>query len=264
LKLKLGIFDSGIGGFTVLNSLLARNKDVEVIYLADVERNPYGEKNLGEIRIIASEICNWFSDKNLDALLIACNTTNSSALDILQKKLEIPCFDLINSVAEIISTNRIGVLATSATVKSLSYKKILELKYKDIQVFQQSCPEFVSEIEKINLNIEKINYLSEIYLEPVLSQNIQELILGCSHYPLIYKTLRTKIPPEIKIIDPSIALINKFNQYFYNKEKHCQKDVSYDNVSFFVTGNIDEFSIKVSNWLEINKKISLVNLRTYT
>ena len=199
MKLKLGIFDSGIGGFTVLNSLLARNKDVEVIYLADVERNPYGEKNLGEIRIIASEICNWFSDKNLDALLIACNTTNSSALDILQKKLEIPCFDLINSVSEIISTNRIGVLATSATVKTASYKNIIESKSKNIKVFQQACPEFVYEIEKTTINSEKINYLSEIYLRSLLSCNIQELILGCSHYPLIYDLLRKKIPSEFLI-----------------------------------------------------------------
>ena len=264
MKLKLGIFDSGIGGFTVLKSLLGKNKNIEVLYLADMERNPYGEKNFEEIRVIASEICNWFYDKNLDALLVACNTTNSSALDILKKKLDIPCFDLINSVSEIVSTNRIGVLATSATVRSSSYKKIIESKHKNIKVFQQSCPEFVSEIEKIPINLERINYLSEIYLKPLLSQNIKEIILGCSHYPLIHEILRSKIPKEIKIIDPSKALINKFNEYFYKEEKHCQKIPSYDEVNFFVTGKNEEFSIKVSNWLEINKKISLVNLRTDT
>jgi len=264
LKLKLGIFDSGIGGFTILNSLLVKNKDVEVLYLGDMERNPYGEKKTEEIRIIASEICDWFNDKNLDALLVACNTTNSSALDIIQDKLKIPCFDLINSVTEVISTNRIGVLGTSATVKSSSYKNIIESKYKNIKVFQQSCPEFVSEIEKVNLNFEKINQLSEIYLKPILANNIQEIILGCSHFPLIYDILRSKIPSEIKIIDPSIALINKFNKYFNNEVKSSKEKPSYADVNFFVTGKIEEFSIKVSNWLEINKKISLVNLRTDT
>ena len=84
MKLKIGIFDSGIGGFTILNSLLKTRKDIEVFYLADTKRIPFGNKNFEEIRFIAKEICNFFADKNLDALLIACNTTNACALDILE------------------------------------------------------------------------------------------------------------------------------------------------------------------------------------
>ena len=263
MKLKVGIFDSGIGGFTVLNSLLLKNKEVEVVYLADIERNPYGDRNIEEIRIIAAQICNWFEDKDLDALLVACNTTNSCAFDILRDRLNIPCFDLIDSVSEIISSSRVGILATPATIKSSFYKRIIESKYKGIKVFQQSCPEFVYEIEKMPLDFEKIKNLSDIYLEPLLEQNINEIILGCTHYPLIYDILRKKIPSGIKIIDPSIALINKFNKYFY-KEKYCYEVPSYEDVNFFATGKIEEFTIKVSNWLGINKKISLVNLRTYT
>ncbi len=262
MKLKVGIFDSGIGGFTVLKSLLSKNKDVEVLYLADMDRSPYGDKNEDDIRIIAAEICNWFKDKKLDALLVACNTTNSCALDILEKRLNIPCFDLINSVSSIISEKRIGILATSATVKSSFYKNIIESKYKGIRVFQQSCPEFVNEIEKIPLDFEKINSLSKEYSKKLLSHNIKEIILGCSHYPLIYQILRKQIPSEIKMIDPSMSLINKFNKYFYKEEKYCYKEPSYEDVRFFTTGNIEEFAKKVSNWLEINKKISLVNLRT--
>ena len=170
MKLKIGIFDSGIGGFTILRSLLKTRKDVEVLYLADLERVPYGEKNFDQIRSIAYEICNWFEDKNLDALLIACNTTNACALDILEKKLKIPCFDLINSVSEIITKNYIGVLATPTTIKSSYYKRVIESNRKNVKVFQQECPEFVSEIEKINLNLKKLNYLSTLYLEPLLKK----------------------------------------------------------------------------------------------
>ena len=85
MKLRLGIFDSGIGGFSVLNSLLSTRTDVEVIYLADIARNPYGEKNNKDIRNIAIQISDWFKEKDLDALLIACNTTNACALDLLKK-----------------------------------------------------------------------------------------------------------------------------------------------------------------------------------
>ena len=262
MKLKIGIFDSGIGGFTVLDSLLKTREDVEVFYLADTKRVPYGNKDYKQIRSIAKEIFNWFKDKNLDALLIACNTTNACALDILEKNLEIPCFDLINSVSEIVTKKHIGVLATPTTVKSSYYKKIIESKRENVKVFQQACPDFVSEIEKNNLNFNKLNYLSDLYLNPLLNENIEEIILGCSHYPLIYDVLKNKVKSNIRIIDPSAALVNKFNNSFLIPKNDCCESISYDNVRFFVTAKNEEFSKQVKYWLEINKEISLVNLRT--
>ena len=164
MKLKIGIFDSGIGGFTILNSLLKTRKDVEVFYLADTKRIPFGNKNFKEIRSIAKDVTNFFGNKNLDALLIACNTTNACALDILENNLRIPCFDLINSVSEIVNKQIIGVIATQTTVKSSYYKDVLCSEKKNLKIFQQECPEFVSEIEKEKLDFSKLNYLSELYL----------------------------------------------------------------------------------------------------
>ena len=262
MELKIGIFDSGIGGFTILNSLLKTRDDVEVFYLADTKRVPYGDKNYDEIRSIAKEICNWFEDKNLNALLIACNTTNACALDIIERSLKIPCFDLINSVSEIITKNKIGVLATPTTVKSSFYKKVIKLKNKNITVFEQECPEFVPEIEKTQLDLNKLNYLSYFYLNPLLKENIQEIILGCSHYPLIYDVLKNKIHSNIRVIDPSTSLINKFNNSFPIPKNSCSEGISYKNVNFFVTAKSEEFSKKVKYWLEINKEIRQVNLRS--
>ena len=261
MKLKLGIFDSGIGGFSVLKSLLETRSDVEVLYLADIARNPYGEKSVDEIRHIAIQISNWFKYENLDALLIACNTTNACALNLLQRNLDIPCFDLINSVSNKVSVRTVGILATSATIKSSFYKNTIEGRGNNVKVFQQACPRFVSEIEKTPMNVQLISDLADLYLEPLLKENIKEIILGCSHYPLIYEILRKKIPSHISIIDPSTALVESFNNYFYGEKKY-NKNAKYDNVKFFATGKIDEFSLKVTNWLEINKKITLVSLRT--
>ncbi len=262
MKLKIGIFDSGIGGFTILISLLKKRKDVEIFYLADTKRIPFGNKNFNEIRTIAKEICTFFEDKNLDALLIACNTTNACALDILENKLRIPCFDLINSVSEIVNEQIIGVLATQTTVKSSYYKNALSSKKENLKIFQQECPEFVSEIEKEKLNFIKLNYLSDLYLRPLLNENIQELILGCSHYPLIYDLLRKKIDSNIKIIDPSEALIKKFNESFAIPKTDRYESLSYESIKFFVTSDKDEFSKKVKFWLAINKEIRVVNLRS--
>ena len=262
MKLKIGIFDSGIGGFTILNSLLKTRKDVEVFYLADTKRIPFGNKNFKEIRLIAKEICYFFEDKNLDALLIACNTTNACALDILEKNLRVPCFDLINSVSETVDKQIIGILATQTTVKSSYYKKAIISKKDNLKIFQKECPEFVSEIEKEKLDFVKLNKLSEFYLEPLLNKNIEELILGCSHYPLIYECLRKKINSNIKIIDPSEALIKKFNASFAIPKTVCYESLPFGNIKFFVTSERDDFSKKVKFWLGINKEIRLVNRRS--
>jgi len=262
VKLKIGIFDSGIGGFTILNALLKTRKDVEVFYLADTKRMPFGNRDFKEIRFIAKEICNFFEDKNLDALLIACNTTNACALDILKNNLRVPCFDLINSVSEIVDKQKIGVLATHATVRSSYYKNAISSKKKNSKIFQQECPEFVSEIEQEKLNFDMLNFLSDLYLNPLIKKNIEELILGCSHYPLIYDFLRKKIDSNIKIIDPSAALINKFNKSFPIPKTDRHESLSYENVKFFVTSEKDLFAKKVKFWFEINKEIRLVNLRS--
>ena len=262
MKLKIGIFDSGIGGFTILNPLLKTVKEVEVVYLADTKRIPFGNKSFKEIRNIAKEICTFFEDKNLDALLVACNTTNACALDILEKNLKIPCFDLINSVSEIINKKIIGVLATKTTVRSSYYKIAISSKKENLKIFQQECPEFVPEIEKEKLDFIKLNDLSEMYLKPLLDENIEELILGCSHYPLIYNFLRKKIDSNIKIIDPSEALIKKLNESFAIPKTACFESLSYENVDFFVTSEKDVFFKKVKFWFEINKEIRLVNLRS--
>jgi len=226
------------------------------------KRIPFGNKNYKEIRVIAKEICSFFEDKNLDAILVACNTTNACALDILENNLRIPCFDLINSVSEKVNKKIIGVLATQTTTRSSFYKNAINSKKEDLKIFQQECPEFVSEIEKENLNVKKLNHLADLYLKPLLNENIEELILGCSHYPLIFDFLRKKIDSNIKIIDPSEALIKKFNESFAIPETDRYECIPFENIKFFVTSERDEFSKKVKFWLGINKEIRLINLRS--
>jgi len=153
-------------------------------------------------------------------------------------------------------------MATQTTIRSSFYKNAINSKKENLKVLQQECPEFVSEIEKENINFNKLNYLADLYLRPLLNENIEELILGCSHYPLIFDFLRKKIDSNIKIIDPSEALIKKFNEAFIIPKTDRYQSISYDNVDFFVTSKKDEFSKKVKFWLEINKEISVVNLRS--
>ena len=115
----------------------------------------------------------------------------------LENSLKIPCFDLINSVSEFVNKEIIGVLATPTTIKSSYYEKSISCKKENLIIYQQECPEFVPEIEKNTVDIKKLNYLSELYLEPLLKKNVEQLILGCSHYPLIKEILEN--PDELNL-----------------------------------------------------------------
>ena len=119
---RLGIFDSGVGGFTVLKKVVERHGNLPCLYLGDNERVPYGEKTASESRVIAEEIVRWLSNQGVFAVLVACNTTNSLALDVLKKHSIVPVFDLVSSISGLIneSDSRLGVLATPSTVFSKS------------------------------------------------------------------------------------------------------------------------------------------------
>ena len=133
--MRLGLFDSGVGGFTVLKKVIELCPINSFIYLADTARIPYGEKTKNEIMQIAEEISSWFSYQNIDAFLVACNTTNAIALDVLKNNLDVPIFDLIGSAASTIQESRVGVLATPSTVKTKAYTNaILEFKPKTFAV----------------------------------------------------------------------------------------------------------------------------------
>ena len=154
--MRFGLFDSGIGGFTVFKKVVELFPNSSFIYLADTARIPYGVKNSCEIIKIAGEISFWFSRQNIDVLLIACNTTNAIALDVIKNTLDVPVFDLIESVSSTIKESRVGVLATPSTVKTKAYTNaILSFNPKTF-VVEQSCPEFVPMIEKGNINSNQI------------------------------------------------------------------------------------------------------------
>ena len=116
--MRIGLFDSGVGGFTVLKKVVELCPNTSFIYLADTARIPYGVKTSNEIIQIAEEISSWFNKQSIDGLLVACNTTNAIALDVIKNKLDVPVFDLIESAASTIKESRVGVLATPSTVKT--------------------------------------------------------------------------------------------------------------------------------------------------
>ena len=259
--MRLGLFDSGVGGLTVLKKVFELCPNTSFIYLADTARLPYGIKNSNEIKQIAEEISFWFSHQNIDAFLVACNTTNAIALDVIKKKLDVPVFDLIESVSSTIQESRVGVLATPSTVKTKAYtSSILNFKPKTF-VIEQSCPEFVPMIEMENINSDEITNAAIRYLEPLLKQKIESLILGCSHYPLITPLLTKLLPSSVKLIDPSEALSLQLKFFIDSKTSNSAKKNSAVDSMFCVTSDPKNFSIRAKHWLNVFPEVNLVSLQ---
>ena len=259
--MRIGLFDSGIGGFTVLKKVIELCPNNSFIYLADTARLPYGVKTTNEIKKIAEEISSWFSYQNIDVFLVACNTTNAIALDILKNNLDVPVFDLIGSAASTIQESRVGVLATPSTVKTKAYTNaILEFKPKTF-VIEQPCPEFVPMIEMDTINSDEISNVASIYLKPLLKQNIHSLILGCSHYPLISPLLTQILPSSVKLIDPAEALSLKLKLFMNSEASNYLKKTNSVDLKFYVTSNINNFPNKAKHWLNVFPEVNLISLQ---
>tara|TARA_B100000965_G_scaffold389986_1_gene396320 strand:- start:39 stop:836 length:798 start_codon:yes stop_codon:yes gene_type:complete len=259
--MRIGLFDSGVGGITVFKKVVELSPNNSYIYLADTARLPYGEKTSKEIRQIAKEISFWFSHQKIDCFLIACNTTNAIALDVIKNTLDVPVFDLIESVSKTIKESRVGVLATSSTVKTKAYTNAIVNFNPETFVIEQSCPDFVPMIEMDNINSNKITDIAIRYIRPLLKQKIESLILGCSHYPLITPLLREILPSNVKLIDPSEALSLQLKLFMESKKSNYVEKESLVDLKFCVTSDPANFSIRANNWLNVFPEVNLVSLQ---
>ena len=260
----LGLFDSGMGGLTVLNSLQERHSNINAIYLADTARLPYGVKNSSEIRKIASEIAQWLDSQHIQALVVACNTTNSLALDVLKKYSTVPVFDLIGATSEFIQYSRIGVLATPSTVTSRAYSRQIFEVNPYAHVVEESCPEFVPMIEAGTLDYSKIKDIAKRHLHPLLEANSEAIVLGCSHYPLIKSIFLELLPAHVHLIDPSIYLAKKLDSFLGQPSNSVNSPKSLVDIQFCVTSNPFDFSSKVSHWLGVRPEVEVISLLSKT
>lgn len=186
--MTIGVFDSGIGGLTVLKELMKYHPKQDYIYFGDTKNLPYGTKNKEELIKLASNIIEFFINKRVDIIFIACGTVSSTIYSDLKNKYNIPIVSIIDSTISYIKNNNIdniAVLATPATIKSHIFKD----KLGDISVEEVSCSNFVPIIEEKIDNKYKKLYIEQ-YLKGIKKQRIKNIILGCTHYPLIVEDIK--------------------------------------------------------------------------
>ena len=264
MKPLLGFFDSGVGGFTVLGRILRRHGEVPCVYLADNARAPYGNKSATEIRVIAEEVVHWLKDQKVSTVVTACNTTNSLAFDVVKKVAEVPVLGLIGAAVEMVNQPRVGVLATSATAASGSYRREIQAVYPASIVVEQACPAFVPLIESGRLTSEDLRLAAIDYLQPLLEAGVDEIVLGCTHYPLIEPLLRTLLPNDMRMIDPAVGLARQLDEFVGLPENPCHDKVLIGSTRFCVTSRSVGFATMAKHWLGQNPQVEVVSLRAST
>ncbi len=202
----IGVFDSGLGGLTVVRELLARLPHENVVYFGDTGRVPYGSRSPEMIRRFALQDSRFLLENDVKCIIAACGTVSSVAGDLLQQ-LSVPAFGVVQPAAEAAlaatKNGKIGVLGTSVTVNSRSFERALQQRRSDVQVFAGACPVLVSLVESgwVQEDNRATEAVLRQYLEPLAEQEVDTIILGCTHFPLL-------APAISRVMGPGVALIN--------------------------------------------------------
>lgn len=244
MKNKIGIFDSGVGGLTVLKSLSDKYKCIDYIYIGDNKYCPYGDKTKEELLNYAKRMVNYFIEKGISIIVIACNTSCSQTLDELKQIYKnITFIGVIDSTIDIFlksKKNNVLVIGTSATINSNIYESKIKEKNKNIKVTNLATPKLVPLIENMEMTKEVLNE----YLNPY--NDIDSIILACTHYKLIEK----EIDKNIKVINSSDSIVNTIKNYIIES--------TTGSVKIYTTGNIIKFN-KICKMI-MNKEADYLDL----
>jgi len=261
----IGIFDSGLGGLTVLNELIKVIPYEDIIYVADTIHMPYGNRSIQEIVSYMRQIVSFLERMNVKAILVACNTSSALALNYIESITSTPIVGLIEPTAERLSKreniNKIGVLATRATVASLAYTLAIKRYNPNVQVIEKSAPLLVPFIEN-RVRKEILLKALSVYLDPLIRADIDILILGCSHYPLYLKEISSilleKSKKDIDIVDPAVYAVEEL--LIRLKDMGMIRDGT-GKIEFFTTGDAYEFREKAIIFLDRPIKVKHINLK---
>jgi glutamate racemase len=250
----IGVFDSGIGGLTVVKELSKKLPNYRMIYFGDTAHLPYGTKSKKAVREFSDQALNFLIKQGAKIILIACNTSSAQAADYLRKKhpgtlivdVISPALDKIKKM----NLKKIGLIATPGTIKSKTYQKKLKKMHKI--VISQATPLLVPFIEEGIVRGDILQAVLKIYLKP-FEKNIDGIILGCTHYPLIEKSIKNILPKDALLINPSKIIVERLIEFLKNNKSLDKKLKQGHKYDFFVSD--DPYKFETLSRLALGKKI---------
>lgn len=253
----IGFFDSGLGGLTCIPNLFKQLPEERIIYFGDTARTPYGSKAASTIRVYAKQIADFLASKDVKMMVIACNTITATCLDELRACYPaIPIIGIIGPAARTIAntcdeTNRIGIIATKATIASNDYpRKILE-KNPALHVFSKATPAFVPLIEEGIIDNQIMDLTIHYYLDDFIAEHqIDTLVLGCTHYPIIRGNIK-RLYPNLRIINPSYEIMRPIDD---SLREHDMYAAANDQENIFYASDLSEnFVNMIQKVLEVEE-----------
>lgn len=205
----LGVFDSGIGGLTVIRALQARLPHENIVYFGDTARVPYGPKSAQVVREYAAQDTDVLLEHDVKLIVVACNTVSAVGLDVVQKRARVPAIGVIvpgaEAAAEASTGKRVGVIGTTGTVNSQAYVNAIRQIDAGIHVFSRACPLFVPLAEEGWTDHKATELIAKEYLFPLTLEKIDTLVLGCTHYPVLRDVIDAVLHHSVKLIDSGEA-----------------------------------------------------------
>lgn len=242
LASPIGIFDSGVGGISVLRAIRAQMPEESVIYFGDQEHIPYGPRSMEQIRNFSEAITKFLLGQDAKIIVVACNTASAAALKYLREKFPQVQFvgmePAVKPAAEHTQTGKVGVLATPATFQGALYASVVERFANGVELFQNTCTGLVQQIEQGNLNGGETRKILDNALLPMLEKNIDTVVLGCTHYPFVIPLVEEIVGENVRVIDPAPAVAKQIKRLL---EAGGMKSQSAErgSVKFYTSGDPD-------------------------
>lgn len=209
----IGVFDSGVGGLTVVRALMERLPFENIVYFGDTARVPYGVKSVETISHYTTQIAEFLLAKEVKLLIVACNTMAAVASQVVQDLSPVPVLDVIDAGAlgALASSGKkqVGVIGTPTTINSNAYARAIHQYEPEARIYSQACPLFVPLVEEGWLDHQVTRLTAQEYLKPVLAQGIDTLVLGCTHYPLLKPLLQDVAGPGVRLVDSAEAMAER-------------------------------------------------------
>ena len=238
----IGVFDSGIGGLSVLREIRQQLPSEDVLYLADQGHVPYGPRSVQEIRNFVAGITRFFLESDVKAIVIACNTASAASLLHARGQFpEVPFIGMepaVKPAAENTQSGVIGVIATQVTSQGELFASVVDRFASDVQVVTQVCPEFVTLVEAGDLESQLTHKTAEEYLRPLREAQIDQLVLACTHFSFLVPILQEVIGPQVTIVDPAPAVARQTGRIV---EELRNSGEYKGKISYFTTGEPDAF-----------------------
>src|SRR5215208_1837834 len=212
----IGVFDSGLGGISVLRAIREKLPEEPVIYFGDQGHIPYGPRPMEQIRIFSETITRFLLERGAKILVVACNTASAASLKYLREKFPAVPFvgmePAVKPAAEHTHTGKVGVLATPATFQGALYASVVERFANGVELFQNTCPGLVQQIEMGNLDGETTHKILEDALSPMLEKNIDTVVLGCTHYSFVIPLVQQIVGDRVRVIDPAPSVARQIQR----------------------------------------------------